>query len=155
MGQKELELCNALEEWRLGKVVEEYGKACAMDYGPGAVLPTALLDQIVDCAHHLKLRTIDDLRKETRWSSTALYGVEVLAVVNKFIPQPQSVVTLTRAPLMARPVSQPQPHPNVQHHNAGLASSASSSGVTKKCSACGLPGHNSKSCFRRLSHSRY
>ena len=105
MEQKKIELCNVLEKWRLGKAVEEYGKACVMDFGPGMVLPTALLDQIVNCTHHLKLQTIDDLCKETRWSGMALYDTEVLAVVNKFIPQPQNIVMLTRAPLLAHPVS--------------------------------------------------
>lgn len=161
METKEVKLCDALEEWRIAKTVEEYGKACMMDYGPSVVLPTAVLDRIVDAAHHLKLRTIDDLRKETRWSSTALYGTEVLAVVNKSIPQPQNVTALARVTVTVPsscPVSQPQPpHSGGQCHDAVLPqaqASTSSSGVIKtrksRCSACGLPGHNSKSSLRQL-----
>lgn len=61
MEQKELDLCNALEDWRVMKAVEERGKACTMDYGPGFILPTMTIDGIVDSAHHLKLRTVEDL----------------------------------------------------------------------------------------------
>ena len=55
MEQKELDLCNALEDWRVMKAVEERGEACTMDYRPGFILPTMTIDRIVDSAHHLKL----------------------------------------------------------------------------------------------------
>ncbi|KAF8450850.1 hypothetical protein L210DRAFT_842835, partial [Boletus edulis BED1] len=139
MEAKEVDLCNALEEWRVAKAVNERGEACVMDYGPGFILPTATIDRIVNCAHHSKLRTVDDLRKETRWSGVALYGTEVLAIVNIFIPQQTNTPALVRAPLLPRPVLQPC----VQSTDL-LPAPASTSGTKKnKCSACGLPGHNS------------
>ena len=149
MEQKEQDLCIVLEEWRLAKATEEYGKACVMDYGPGFILPTSVLDRIVDSAHHLKLRTIDDLRKETRWSSMALYGTEVLVIVNKFIAQPQNpptaALTTTRAPLTIYATSRPRPLQPPNDHNTSLQVSVpESSSAIRKCSACGLPGHTSK-----------
>ena len=47
MEQKELNLCDALEDWREGKAVEERGKACAMNYGPGFILPTTQLTRLL------------------------------------------------------------------------------------------------------------
>ncbi|KAF8546528.1 hypothetical protein OG21DRAFT_1426780, partial [Imleria badia] len=65
MEQKELDLCDALEDWRVAKAVEERGEACTMDYRPGFILLTTTIDQIVDSTYYLKLRTVEDLRKET------------------------------------------------------------------------------------------
>ena len=108
--QKEQDLCIMLKEWRLAKTTEEYGKACIMDYSPGFILLTSVLDHIVNSTYHLKLQTINDLHKETLWSSMALYGTEVLVIINKFIAQPQNpptaALTTTKASLTIYTTSQ-------------------------------------------------
>ena len=145
MEKKELDLCDALEDWREAKAVSERGAAYMMDYGAGFILPTTTLDRIVDCAHQLKLRTTDDLRRETCWSGAALYGEEVLAIVNRLIPQPSNLPLLIQTPLPSPwPVSRPHSQSRVQSTSHPQTPPTSASGVKKnKCSACGLPGHNS------------
>jgi hypothetical protein len=143
MEKKEFDLCDALEDWRETKVVSERGAACVMDYGPGFILLTTTLDRIVDCAHQLKLRTMVDLLRETHWSGVALYGEEVLAIVIRFIPPPSNLPLLTQAPLLSWPAL--QPYSPSQGQSTARTALVSTLGARKnKCSACGLPGHNSK-----------
>ncbi|KAI5996090.1 hypothetical protein EDC04DRAFT_2909964 [Pisolithus marmoratus] len=55
MDEREVALCDALEDWREAKVVTKLGSAHVMDIGPGFILPSPMIDHIVDSAHHLKL----------------------------------------------------------------------------------------------------
>ncbi|KAI5996710.1 hypothetical protein EDD15DRAFT_2124799, partial [Pisolithus albus] len=142
MDERELALCDALEDWREAKAVAKLGSVRVMDFGAGFILPSPMIDRIIDSAHHLKLRMIDDLRKETHWSGVGLYGTEVLSIVHRIIPQPSDMPALTRMPVSARPALQPRP----QVQSPPIVASAFTSEVRKnRCSACGLSGHNRRS----------
>ncbi|KAG1724446.1 uncharacterized protein EDB91DRAFT_1062838, partial [Suillus paluster] len=65
MGPQEYKLCEALEDWRDQKTVEIYGRSPLIDLGPTVVMGDSVLDRIIDCAHHEKIRVIQDLHKET------------------------------------------------------------------------------------------
>ncbi|KAI5986455.1 hypothetical protein EDC04DRAFT_2553148, partial [Pisolithus marmoratus] len=139
MDERELALCDTLEDWREAKAVAKLGSACIMDFGAGFILPSPMIDHIIDSAHHLKLQTINDLRKETHWLGVGLYGTEVLAIVHQIIPQPSDMPALIRMPIPA--CSALQPHPQVQSP-AVVASTFTSEVRKSRCSACGLSGHN-------------
>jgi hypothetical protein len=68
MGPQEHKLCEALEDWRDHKTVEIYGCSHLIDLGPTVVMGDTVLDRIIDCAHHEKIKVIQDLHKETHWS---------------------------------------------------------------------------------------
>ncbi|KAI6041716.1 hypothetical protein EDC04DRAFT_2554455, partial [Pisolithus marmoratus] len=145
MDEREVALCDALEDWREAKAVAKLGSDCVMDFSPGFILPSLMIDHIVNSAHHLKLQTINNLWKETHWSGVGLYGTEVLAIIHCIIPQLSDIPMLMRMPIPACPTL--QPCPQVQAHASlnGSVVSASMSEVRKnRCLACGLSGHNHK-----------
>ncbi|KAI6012051.1 hypothetical protein EDC04DRAFT_2609619 [Pisolithus marmoratus] len=112
MDKRELALCDALEDWREAKAVTKLGSARIMDFSTGFILPSPMIDCIVNSAHHLKLWVIDNLWKETHWLGVGLYGTEVLAIVHCIIPQPSDMPVLMRTPVPACPAL--QPHSQVQ-----------------------------------------
>lgn len=73
----------ALSDWREMKTAEIYGWPSLNDQGPSLVMPNYVLNRVVDCAHHHKLQTIQDLRKETTWSDVDRFGEEVLAIIQR------------------------------------------------------------------------
>ncbi|KIO02947.1 hypothetical protein M404DRAFT_146915 [Pisolithus tinctorius Marx 270] len=107
METRELALCDALEDWREGKVIVKLGVAHVNDYGPGFILLSPMIDHIIDSVHHLKLWTINDLWRETCWSGVGLYGAEVLAIVHQIIPQLHDGPLLMRMPIVPHAALQP------------------------------------------------
>ncbi|KAG6373132.1 hypothetical protein JVT61DRAFT_6739 [Boletus reticuloceps] len=157
MGPKEHELLEALEDWREQKMITVYGKSHLINIGPAIILPDEALDCIVDCAHFLKITTIDDLVSETHWSKANIFGMEVLEVIHRIIPVPIVPAVFTHAPL--QPCSVPDPGtsqlPNVSGPSITFLVEPCSSAyniphvveqpaVLKKnrCSACSQEGHN-------------
>lgn len=51
----------ALLDWRDEKTEKEFGRAHLHNLGGMLVMPNAILDHIVDCAHHFKIDTKEDL----------------------------------------------------------------------------------------------
>jgi len=74
-----------------------YGDSTLNDYGPGVTMPDSVLDCIIDCAHHHKISTIDDLHKETEWSAADRFGSDVIAIVQRIIPVPVLLPVFTTA----------------------------------------------------------
>jgi hypothetical protein len=97
MGPQEFELRDALEEWRELMTRRVYGDSTLNDYGPGVTMPDSVLDRIIDCAHQHKISTIDDLRKETKWSAADRFGSDVIAIVQRIIPVPVLLPVFTTA----------------------------------------------------------
>ncbi|KIJ12990.1 hypothetical protein PAXINDRAFT_14203 [Paxillus involutus ATCC 200175] len=156
MGPKEYELCEALEDWREGKTREIHGELNLIDIGPSLVMPDDILDRIVTCAHYLKIKSVDDLRRETHWSKTNQFGAEVISVIHHIIPIPITPAVFTTTPLQSRcsilqtstsfPVT---PSVNLSTSRQLPAevgrqseTTGNSSSKKNKCSACGLEGHN-------------
>ncbi|KAL6300824.1 hypothetical protein BKA93DRAFT_712309, partial [Sparassis latifolia] len=63
----EHDLRTLLLEWRDKTVRETFGAAIFTNYGGNILLPTLLLQRIVDCAHAGKLTSLEQLKKETSW----------------------------------------------------------------------------------------
>ncbi|KIJ04929.1 hypothetical protein PAXINDRAFT_21786 [Paxillus involutus ATCC 200175] len=151
MGPKEYELDDALEDWREQKTKDIYGESHLIDLGPGLVMPDSVLERIIACAHHLKISTVDDLRRETRWSGTDKFGSEVISVIHCIIPVPVSAPAFSTTPLQRRSVPQSAAtsatisnslavYPDETNHGQSIATSAKKN----KCGACGLEGHNKR-----------
>jgi hypothetical protein len=105
MGPKEYKLCEALEDWREEKMAEKYGCSHLIDISPATIMEDLVLDCLVNCVHHEKIRTIEDLCKETHWLATDKFGSEVLAITHHIIPAKViKRVTLTNAPLQRFPL---------------------------------------------------
>jgi hypothetical protein len=135
MGPVGYELCGLLEDWREAATRRVYGDSNLRDYGPGTVMPDSVLDRIVDCAQHHKILTIQDLRKETRWSGSDQFGSYIIAIIHRLFPVPTSAPVLTLAPLQRQLSSIDNNNPQATSSTARKAS---------RCSACNAEGHNSK-----------
>jgi hypothetical protein len=134
MGPQEFELRDALEEWRELMTRRVYGDSTLNDYGPGVTMPDSVLDRIIDCAHQHKISTIDDLRKETKWSAADRFGSDVIAIVQRIIPVPVLLPVFTTAtrPRQSLPSTSQSSQPVIARKQP-------------RCSACGIEGHTSKS----------
>ncbi|KAG1862650.1 P-loop containing nucleoside triphosphate hydrolase protein [Suillus subluteus] len=140
MGPKEYELCEALEDWREEKMAEKYGHSHLIDIGPSIIMSDSILDHLVNCAHHEKIKTIEDLRKETHWPATAKYGPEVLTIIHRIIPVKVVSMASTNTPLQCGPLSIVANPP--RGGNVALPSTVSVVKKTNRCSACQQEGHN-------------
>ncbi|KAG1883645.1 hypothetical protein F4604DRAFT_1575703, partial [Suillus subluteus] len=100
MGPCKFELRDALEEWRELITKRVYGDLTLNDYGPAVTMPDSVLDRIIDCAHHHKISTTDDLCKETKWSAVDCFGSDVIAIIQCITPVPvlQPVFTTVTHP---------------------------------------------------------
>ncbi|KAG2065821.1 hypothetical protein BDR04DRAFT_972575, partial [Suillus decipiens] len=141
-------LQDALDEWREQKTVEVYGWHHLNDLGHTIVMPNAMLDCIVNCAHHHKIQHVVDLKKKTTWTDVGNFGEEVIALIKKYIPLPHSAL-FTATPLrhISTPITTPQPPTPVP---------AAVERQRNRCSACGLEEHNACNhvCDRHPSCSR-
>lgn len=124
----DMELKNFLNNWRVSKVLDQFGQGGLMNFGPGVVMQNETLTRIVDCAHHDKINSIADLKNETKWDGADVHGEEVLDLIRKAHPPPPPPFTTVPLP---------------QH-------SGTSSGPLPKakrdirCGACGEKGHMSE-----------
>ncbi|KAG2074483.1 hypothetical protein BDR04DRAFT_1007874, partial [Suillus decipiens] len=134
MGPQEFELRDALEEWQELMTRRVYGDSTLNDYGPGVTMPDSVLDRIIDCAHQHKISTIDDLRKETKWSAADRFGSDVIAIVQCIIPVPVLLPVFTTAM-----------HPRQSLPSTSQSSQPVIARKQPRCSACGIEGHTSKS----------
>ncbi|KAI6002196.1 hypothetical protein F5J12DRAFT_684742, partial [Pisolithus orientalis] len=71
---------SALLDWCNEKTSAVYGWACLNDDSP-EIMSDATLDCIVSCMHHHKIQTCQDLRRETGWIDSDLYGNEVPVLI--------------------------------------------------------------------------
>ncbi|KAG1724774.1 hypothetical protein EDB19DRAFT_1644335, partial [Suillus lakei] len=146
MGPKEYELCEALEDWREEKMAEKYGCSHLINIGPAIIMADSVLDRLVNCTHHEKIRTIEDLHKETHCLSTDKFGSEVLAIIHCIIPVKAIIrAALTKAPLQCDPLSTTSNPPRTG--NVTLPSTVSGVKKTNRCSTCQQEGHNSMYCY--------
>ncbi|KAF8836716.1 hypothetical protein BDN67DRAFT_910607, partial [Paxillus ammoniavirescens] len=74
-------LHKALQDWWENKTAAIFSWAALSDLKPSLLMTNALLDHIINCAHHHKIHTIQDLQKETSWTDSEKYGEEVLAII--------------------------------------------------------------------------
>ncbi|KAI0694634.1 hypothetical protein BC835DRAFT_1306252 [Cytidiella melzeri] len=129
----DMELKESLHQWRTAKTIEKYGHGGLADFGPGVVIPDAMLARIVDCAHHGKIESTEDLVRETKWAGVEVYGDEVLQLIRQVHP-PARPPAFTTVELRDSRTSDSTPEVTA------LAPKAQ-----RKCGACRQTGHTRKS----------
>jgi hypothetical protein len=113
-------LVNALEDWREEATKTRYGEASLINFGPSLIMSTTILDRIINCVHHSKISTLQDLARETRWDEVNRYGAELLALI-------QAIHPATVPPQM---------------NDSDIQSSTSSTPKKMRCGSCGQLGHS-------------
>ncbi|KIJ10665.1 hypothetical protein PAXINDRAFT_85694, partial [Paxillus involutus ATCC 200175] len=135
----------AAEDWREEKTKQMHRESHLTDLGPGLVMPDTVLDRIVACAHHCKIKTTDDLCKEIHWSSTDHFGTEVVALDTCGCRECEFPT-----PLQSRPVpsSNSAITGSTRAHQLQVDEVVSelNAGKKNKCGACRLEGHNRHNC---------
>ena len=126
MTESDSTLWITLHNWRKQKAISVYGWAHFNDFGAAIIMPNAILDRIIDSAHHHKIQTVQDLKRETAggWTDAEKFGDEVVGIVRAHAPTP-----FAASPL--RPLTAAVTHPI-----------GGSSTRKNKCSACNHEGHN-------------
>ncbi|KAG2072889.1 hypothetical protein BDR04DRAFT_1012343 [Suillus decipiens] len=124
-------------DWREEKMAENYGHSHLIDISPSIIMSDLILNCLVNCAHHEKMKTIEDLHKETHWPATEEYRPEVLNIIHCIIPVKVISVALTNTPLQHGPLSNP-----LRGGNVALPSTVLVVKKTNRCSACQQEGYN-------------
>ena len=153
-------LGDVIHDWQEEKTSALYGWAALNDFGPCLVMPNSILKHVVDCAHHNKIKTLQDLKKETGWTEADRLGSKVIALIQRHILPCSSPLVSTP---LSRQVSQVsvlsslnldspspllRPTPVASTPIVGLGqffTTSSDSGHVRchnKCSVCGQEGHN-------------
>ncbi|KAG2064808.1 hypothetical protein BDR04DRAFT_1034370 [Suillus decipiens] len=146
----DLVLQDAFDDWCEQKTISTYGWSHLNDLGPSPVLPNCTLDCIVDCAHHCKINSILDLKKETGWTDSNRFGNEIITLIQRhappitspFVTTPLSYPSTGNVPVLTTPCPTARTNtPNLKFKN--------------KCSACNNEGHNACNhvCPRHPSHA--
>ncbi|KAF8869618.1 hypothetical protein BD779DRAFT_1479631 [Infundibulicybe gibba] len=81
MSAAELNLRDALEEWREAGTLERYGWTHLNDLGPTLIMPLGILNSIID--------------SETQWDGVDRYGDEIVALISRICPRPSVQTPLT------------------------------------------------------------
>jgi ATP-dependent DNA helicase RecQ len=98
-GPSDMNLRDALHNFRREVVRTKFGLACLKDMGPGVFMSNEVLQRVVDCAHEYKIETKDDLAKETRWTGVHNHAADVIALIKTHRPKPLPTPLLTSTPL--------------------------------------------------------
>lgn len=85
-GPKEAELTAALEAWRDRAAVQWLSPEHRDLHGGAAVMSNKVLKSIVKYASVGKIKSIENLRRETQWSRSNRYGAEVLDLIKDLLP---------------------------------------------------------------------
>jgi hypothetical protein len=72
--------------------MEKFGRSVLKNARPGVIMPNAILDCIVDCAHYGKIQNINELTRETHWNYSNEYGEDILTLIYVSHPPPPSPV---------------------------------------------------------------
>jgi hypothetical protein len=110
----DMKLVEVLEDWREETTKVRYGEAALLDFGPSLIMSTKVLDRIINCVHHGKISSLQDLARETHWDEVGRYGADLLKLIQAIHPGQ------TNAP----------------------SSSTGSAAKKTRCGSCGQLGHN-------------
>ncbi|KAF7793204.1 hypothetical protein EIP86_004313 [Pleurotus ostreatoroseus] len=127
------ELQRALHDFRRTKATAKYGAFMLRNVGAGLIMGDETIQRIIDCARAYKLRTVEDLQRETKWARCVDMGDEVLAIVNRHYPQPSP-----------KPPPDPPPPPSDVHLDVPTTRTV----ATRSCKTCGATDHiaSNKKC---------
>ena len=81
----DIKLVDALEDWCKETSKTHYGEAVLLNFGPSLIMSTKVLDCIINCIHHGKISSLQDLTCETHWDEVSHYGAE-LALIQAIHP---------------------------------------------------------------------
>ncbi|KIK79487.1 hypothetical protein PAXRUDRAFT_161202 [Paxillus rubicundulus Ve08.2h10] len=144
-GKHNFDLVNTLNDWQEAKTTTIFGWASLNNHGPSLIMPNTTLDHIVNCTHHHKIHTAQDLKQETGWMDTEHFGMEVMAIIQRHaLPLPSPFVSMPLRPTSSNNISitshlrPPTPSSPISHmiHLLNIPK------WHNKCSACGHEGHN-------------
>ena len=151
---------DALDEWRDAKTISIYGWARWDNLGPSLVMPTSILDRIVDCAHRQKITTAHDLKKETGWTDAEQFSEEIIAIIKRCTaPLPLPFASTPLRPSTSNTVNiqvpatssllnpAAQPEPSVSVVLSPTSAALPHRRAPIKCGACGKEGHNGESTY--------
>ncbi|KAI6097400.1 hypothetical protein EV401DRAFT_1879803, partial [Pisolithus croceorrhizus] len=143
--KSDLDLENALLDWHEEKTAAVYSWACLFDNGP-MVMTNSTLDHIVDCTHHHKIQTPQDLKRETTWADSNLYASEVLSLIERHAALHKSLYISTPLRQLSASVS--------ASVSASTLPTLPAKRRATKCSTCGQEGHNAHNhlCWKHLSN---
>ncbi|TFK59388.1 hypothetical protein BDN72DRAFT_780824, partial [Pluteus cervinus] len=130
MNDKDLALRGAIEVWREIEAEEKLGSVIEDD-GATYFMADEVVDCIVRCSHHGKIKTLEDLKREVEWNSDWLveYADKLISIIMLHNPPAASV-------------------------KPGLNPSNQSVPTVRRCSACKQVGHISEFyCLFVVIHS--
>ncbi|KAF7338859.1 p-loop containing nucleoside triphosphate hydrolase protein [Mycena sanguinolenta] len=85
----DMNLRDALHAFRRAATITKYSRAVLRDSGPGVVMSNEILERIVDCAHHFKIQSVEQLTRETRWAFASEFGMAVVDLIKEHRPWPE------------------------------------------------------------------
>ncbi|KAI6037239.1 hypothetical protein BKA83DRAFT_4041397, partial [Pisolithus microcarpus] len=137
--KKDYKLEEVLLDWHKDKTVAIYRWACLNDHG-AIVMTNTMLNRIIDCVHHQKILTCQDLKRETGWMNSDRFGDEVVKLIQQHAMPTASLLVST--PL--------------RHRGAAIDTELADGplSLSFRCSACGQEGHNARNqvCPKHPSH---
>jgi len=86
MSTLDLQLREALEDWRSLKTEDVYGYSGLVDFGPTLVMPAEVVERVIHCSHYSKILNVAELKKETRWDDADKWGAEVIEIITRIYP---------------------------------------------------------------------
>lgn len=105
-------LKTALKSWRKITAHVKFGSTTVHTHSIQILMHDKIIQRIVDCARIDRIRTVEDLAKETRWTSERIkdYGVEILSIIQQHSPPPpaaepapSATSTIPAMPALANP----------------------------------------------------
>ncbi|KAF7348212.1 p-loop containing nucleoside triphosphate hydrolase protein [Mycena sanguinolenta] len=85
----DMNLRDALHAFRRAATITKYSRVVLKDSGPGVVMSNEILERIVDCAHHFKIQSVEQLTRETRWAFASEFGMAVVDLIKEHRPWPE------------------------------------------------------------------
>ncbi|KIL55155.1 hypothetical protein M378DRAFT_91347 [Amanita muscaria Koide BX008] len=75
-----------LEVWRRDQAMKEFGKGHARNLGPSIIMGLSTRERIVHCARYAKIKTANQLERETKWMRAKEFGPEIVQIIDKHYP---------------------------------------------------------------------
>ncbi|KIK76826.1 hypothetical protein PAXRUDRAFT_17914 [Paxillus rubicundulus Ve08.2h10] len=145
--QHDYALLDAIDQWQEQTIASVYGWHHLNDMGPSILMCNAIIEHIVDCAHHCKIASVQELKRETGWSDADQFGGEVITLVQRHTaPLATPFVSTPLRPITSSTINATQALqvPSLLHTTQAGPSNVGAPVPKRKikCGACGEEGHN-------------
>ncbi|KIK96814.1 hypothetical protein PAXRUDRAFT_10564 [Paxillus rubicundulus Ve08.2h10] len=81
--QHDYTLLDAIGQWQEQTTASVYGWHHLNGMGPSILMCNAIVERIVDCAHHCKIASVQELKREMGWSDADQFGGEVITLIQR------------------------------------------------------------------------